>query len=348
MIKFPSNETVAILNEGDIELNTGNIPNAKVIMTAPSVETTGDVFVKGSAEGISAQLASLKSRLQSAEDEITTIKTEIASLDATNGYVDVEQIRFTNEDATITHTASSGTPILTISSTNGPVSVVSDAQYVDVESVRLTDSKIGTTNDADLITLADDAVTVAGVLQVSDDFKLSEISAAITHTAGTVGATTGLTISSTAGFVDVESVRFTETKIGITGDTDIITLSSASVAVAGALGSTGDFNVATTAFTVAAASGDTAVGGTLSVTGESALAGAASLSSTLDVGGATTLTSSLDVGSDFKVAETKFTVDSIRPVTPRLLVLLKCKVQPLRFRAVLASMELQQYQTTSP
>jgi hypothetical protein len=50
--------------------------------------------------------------------------------------------------------------------------------------------------------------------------------------------------------VDVESVRFTETKIGITGDIDIITLSSASVAVAGALGSTGDFNVATTAFTV--------------------------------------------------------------------------------------------------
>jgi len=80
VIKFPSNETVAILNEGDIELSTGNTPNAKVIMTAPSVETTGDVFVKGNAEGISAQLASLKTRLQSAEDEITTIKTEIASL----------------------------------------------------------------------------------------------------------------------------------------------------------------------------------------------------------------------------------------------------------------------------
>ena len=80
MVKFPSNETVAILNEGDIELNTGNIPNAKVIMTAPSVETTGEIFVKGSAEGISAQLTSLKTRLQSAQDEITTIKTEIASL----------------------------------------------------------------------------------------------------------------------------------------------------------------------------------------------------------------------------------------------------------------------------
>ena len=38
----------------------------------------------------------------------------------------------TNEDATITHTASTSTPTLTISSTNGPVSVVSTAQYVDV------------------------------------------------------------------------------------------------------------------------------------------------------------------------------------------------------------------------
>jgi|TARA_B110000240_G_scaffold94502_1_gene107163 hypothetical protein len=44
VVKFPSNETVAILNEGDIELNTGNIPNAKVIITAASVETTGEVL----------------------------------------------------------------------------------------------------------------------------------------------------------------------------------------------------------------------------------------------------------------------------------------------------------------
>jgi hypothetical protein len=119
---------------------------------------------------------------------------------------------------------------------------------VDVELVRFTDSKIGTTNDADLITLADDAVTVAGVLQVSDDFKLSEISAAITHTAGTVGATTGLTISSTAGFVDVESVRFTDDpignpKIGTTNDADLITLSDNAVELAGTLTVTDDLKL---------------------------------------------------------------------------------------------------------
>ena len=68
------------MNEGDIELKTGNVPNARIIMTAPSVQTTGDVFVKGGTEGISAKLASLKNRLQTAEEEITTIKTEMASL----------------------------------------------------------------------------------------------------------------------------------------------------------------------------------------------------------------------------------------------------------------------------
>merc|ERR1719337_203586 len=53
----------------------------------------------------------------------------------------------TNEDATITHTASTGTPMLTISSTSGPVSVVSTAQYVDVESVRFTGDQIGLDGD---------------------------------------------------------------------------------------------------------------------------------------------------------------------------------------------------------
>ena len=35
---------------------------------------------------------------------------------------------------------------------------------MDVEDVRITDTKIGTTNDADLITLADNSVTIAGGL----------------------------------------------------------------------------------------------------------------------------------------------------------------------------------------
>ena len=87
---------------------------------------------------------------------------------------------------------------------------------------------MGISTDADIITLSSGAVAVSGTLTVSDDLKLSETSAAITHTA----SSGGVAITSTAGYVDVESVRFTSNAIGISGDIDIITLSSASVAVA--------------------------------------------------------------------------------------------------------------------
>ena len=44
--------------------------------------------------------------------------------------------------------------------------------------------------------------------------------AALTHTA----TTGGLTIKSTSGYVDVESVRFTDAKIGIAADIDLVNL----------------------------------------------------------------------------------------------------------------------------
>ena len=197
-----------------------------------------------------------------------------------------DDLLLSEDTAVIKHTADA--------STTAGLSIYSTNAHVDVESVRFTSKQIGTTTDADLITLADNAVAVAGTLTVSDDVKLSEANAVIEHTS--TDATGGLTIKSSSGYVDVESVRFTTNAIGISGDTDIITLSSASVAVAGALGSTGDFNVATTAFTVASGTGNTAVGGTFSVAGTSTLTGAATLSSTLDVTGATTLSNTLSVG----------------------------------------------------
>ena len=278
----------------------------------------------------------------------------------------------TNEDATITHTGSTGTPTLTISSTNGPVSVVSTAEYVDVESVRFTGDQIGLSGDTAImqltttgsvgdvaidgtVTMIDDVtslthtgatslaisstnghITIAGgandyvdvesVRFTGDQIGLSGDTAIMQlTTSGSVGdvaidgtvtmiddvtslthtGATSLAISSTNGhitiaggsndYVDVESVRFTANTIGTSGDTDIITLTDGSLAVAGSLRSTGDFSVATTAFAVAALTGDTAVGGNLAVTGTSTLTGAASLSSTLDVNGATSLGSTLSV-----------------------------------------------------
>ena len=135
--------------------------------------------------------------------------------------------------------------------------------HVDVESVRFTDAKIGTTTDADLITLADDSVSIKGTLvsikvastkftvdatgntyadgtlgvkgvsTLQDDLLLSEDAAVIKHSvaAGSTTGTAGLSILSENYHVDVESVRFTDKQIGTTIDADLITLADDAVAV---------------------------------------------------------------------------------------------------------------------
>ena len=86
-----------------------------------------------------------------------------------------------------------------------------------------------------------------------------------------------------------------------------------------AVNTTGDFSVATNKLTVASASGNTAVAGTLGVTGATnlsslATSGAATIGGALNVTGATTLTGNLSVPGnlavtgDFAVNTNKFTV----------------------------------------
>ena len=173
---------------------------------------------------------------------LITLQDDKMSLD---GALDLK-----NEDATITHTASTGTPTLTISSTNGPVSVVSDAQYVDVESVRFTGDQIGLDGDTAIMQLT----TAGSVGHVAIDGTVTMIDDAtsLTHT----GATS-LAISSTNGhitiaggsndYVDIESVRFTNDYIGISTDTDIIQLTStgsqATVAIVADVDVTGTMDV---------------------------------------------------------------------------------------------------------
>jgi hypothetical protein len=183
----------------------------------------------------------------------------------------------TEDAAVLTHSAASGTS-LAISSTNGYVSIAgATGSYVDVESVRITDAKIGLSSDADLITLTSGVATVAGKvhtttlettgaatldsatvtnalgagattvssLTTSGDLLMTEDAAVLTHSAA---SGTSLAISSTNGYVsiagatgsyvDVESVRITDAKIGVSGDPDLITLTSGDVAVAGTLSTT--------------------------------------------------------------------------------------------------------------
>jgi hypothetical protein len=213
------------------------------------------------------------------------------------------------DDATsFTHT---GTTSLAISSTNGHITIAGGSDdYVDVESVRFTDNHIGISADTDLITLTSGAAKVTGTLNVTAatqldttlavtgavtlaaDMTLTKDAVALTHSGDTslaISSTNGhITIAGGSGdYVDVESVRFTDNAIGISTDTDIMTLTStgggvSTVAFAdkittGALATLdsaditnavtvgSDFTINTNKFKVIGSSGDTEILGSVTM-----------------------------------------------------------------------------------
>ena len=131
---------------------------------------------------------------------------------------------------------------------------------------------------------------VTGISTFADEVKLANDNALVTHT-----GSTGMKITSSSGYVDVESVRFTGLSIGKDGDPNTILLANQQVTITGALdvtsnvdigsgkfvvtASDGSLAIATDKFKVAGASGDTLIAGTLGVTG------ATTMSSTLGVVG---------------------------------------------------------------
>jgi hypothetical protein len=81
------------------------------------------------------------------------------------------------------------------------------------------------------------SVTAAsGNTAISGDLTMSKSGSASTLTHS---GTTGLAITSTAGYVDVESVRFTGDDVGVAGKTDLLQLATAGVTVDGTLAATG-------------------------------------------------------------------------------------------------------------
>ena len=269
-----SQATVAMVADVDVT-GTMDVSSDFAIGTTKFkvVESTGAVSMSSDAQTITHSGAT--SLTISSSTAAAFVKIEGGS----SAYVDVESVRFTDnkigmntgnadlitlvnakmslagaldltvEDATITHTGSSGTPTLTISSTNGPVSLASTAAYVDVESVRFTGDQIGLSGDTAILQLTTSAsvgnVAIDGTVTMIDD------TTSLTHT-----GTTSLAISSTNGhitiaggsddYVDVESVRFTDNQIGINGDTDIITLTSGAAKVTGTLNVTAATQLDTT------------------------------------------------------------------------------------------------------
>ena len=215
----------------------------------------------------------------------------------------------------LTHTGTTG---LKITSTQA-------AAYVEVEDIRFTALKMGV-GLTDVITLATTGVHVTGTLQTtglatlasasvtgalssgaatlasatlngdlttSGDIAMSKTASAITHTAA-AGATSGLTISSDNGFVEVESVRITggasKSDIGF-GATAVIALSATGMGVTGTVSSTGDLTVGSSKFVVTASSGD------LAQTGDTSLSKtAAAITHTAAAGATSGLTISSDNG----------------------------------------------------
>ena len=129
---------------------------------------------------------------------------------------------------------------------------------------------IGTTGNTNLLTLADASLTVDSAVD------LEAAAATITHSAPASG-NGGLKITSTYGFVDVESVRFTGADIGIDGTTDIMQLTVAS-------------SVATVAFKHKLTTGGLATLESATVTNALTASAAVTVGTTLGVTGATTLT----------------------------------------------------------
>ena len=190
-----------------------------------------------------------------------------------------DDVKLSSANAVIEHTSTDAAASLTIKSSSG---------YVDVESVRFTSDEIGIAADADLIKLTDQQVSVRGKLQTSDDILMSEATAALTHDAA---SGVGLAITSSNGYVDVESVRFTGLQMGLDGAADLITLSNANVKITGTLDTTGYIKVASTKFTVDA-TGNTYADGTLTVIG------AAGMNNTLNVKLDATLQSDMIMTAD--------------------------------------------------
>ena len=149
--------------------------------------------------------------------------------------------------------------------------------------------------------------------------------AAITHNQ----ATGGIAITSTYGYVDIESLRVNGNVIGLSTDVDIITLADGAVAIDGTLGVTGattlastldvhgNLKVATDKFHVTAVNGNTVVGGTLGVTGATTLSGALGVTGASILAGAATLQSTLSVAGNTAIEGT-LSVDGAVTVAGKL------------------------------
>ena len=210
------------------------------------------------------------------------------TINSNNQYVDVESVRFTGADIGV-----SGTPkVITVKSTGASVIGQLDVGTAGARNFVVTSAgdttitgTLGVTGATQLTTAkVSSTLEVTGVTTLKEDVSMTKTTAEIKHTGGT-----GLQITS-AGFVEVESLRFSGLQVGV-GSSTIITLATTGASI------TGTLLVSQTA----TLQGSATISGSLGVTGATSLS-TAQLSGGLSVSGssslaAATLTGALNVGS---------------------------------------------------
>ena len=165
------------------------------------------------------------------------------TIESSYGYVDVEDIRFTGakigvaaDDDVITL----GAGAVTVAGTLDTSGLATFASATVTGTFTASGSfTVGTTLGVT------GATTLTGTTLMKESVTLDKTAATITHTDAAGTPAGSLTISSTTGnvvisaktgsTVDVESIRFTDAKIGIAADDDLITLGAGAVTVAGSL-----------------------------------------------------------------------------------------------------------------
>jgi hypothetical protein len=206
-----------------------------------------------------------------------------------------------------------------LSQFDGPVTFNKEVKFAGAVNVK---SQLKVSSDTQSTTTANGALIVSGGVGIAKNLNVGGTttltgllsangSASVTGTLGVSGATTlsstlgvtgATTLSSTLGVTGATTLSST---LGVTGATTL----SNTLGVTGAttlsslLNANGGIAVDTDRFTVADATGNTAIAGTLEVSGATTLSstlgvtGATTLSSTLGVTGATTLSAGLTVSS---------------------------------------------------
>ena len=237
--------------------------------TSAAGETSGDLVfgTRGTTSGSTAAVEQVRIRSDGTVD-VESVRftgsqigingdTTMIDLGATAGMVTVNGNLKATGDLTLSNTAAvaithSGTTSLSISS----------GGFVAVESVQFDGANIGISTDTNLMALTSGVLTVdgkvasttletSGAATVGGDLTLSNTAAVqISHS-----GSGSLSISS-GGYVAVESVQFAGDNIGISGDTNLMVLTSGVLTV--------DGKVASTTLDV---TGATTLGGTVAVGG---------------------------------------------------------------------------------